>query len=130
MRSRSSWVSAGCLVASSALVACDSSPTMSVASPTVAIEEEIVVHFDRPIGGKASNLHWMTLLPIAASDDSTVGRFVVDHGKTMVTIPTRGSGNFEVRLYDQYPSEDHHLIARVPVRVVDRTTTTAPRSPR
>jgi hypothetical protein len=131
MRSMSSWVSAGCLVAVSALVGCEQSPTMSVASPTVSSGEEIVVHFDRPIGGKASNVHWMTLLPIAASDESTVGRFVVDHGKTMVTIPTGASGNFEVRLYDQYPSEDHHLIAKVPVRVVDRTMTVeAPRSPR
>jgi hypothetical protein len=85
MRSMSSWVCAGCLVASSALVGCEQSPTMSVASPTVAIGKEIVVHFHRPIGGKASNVHWMTLLPIAASDDGTVGRFVFDHGKTTVT---------------------------------------------
>ena len=131
MRTMSSWFSAGCLGAISALVGCEQTPTMSVASPTVAVGDEIVVHFDRPIGGKASNVHWMTLLPIAASDESTVGRFVVDHGKTMETIPTGASGNFEVRLFDQYPSEDHHLIARVPVRVVDRATTVeAPRSPR
>jgi hypothetical protein len=118
-------------VAISALVGCEQSPTMTVASPTVSSGEEIVVHFDRPIGGKASNVHWMTLLPIAASDESTVGRFVVDHGKTTVTIATGAPGNFEVRLYDQYPSEDHHLIARVPVRVVDRAAKVeAPRSPR
>jgi hypothetical protein len=104
------------------IAACDQPATMSVASSTVALGEEIVIHFDRPIGGEASNVHWMTLLPVAAPDGSTVGRFVVDHGKTMVTIPTGGLGNFEVRLYDRYPSEDHHLIARIPVSVVDRTT--------
>jgi hypothetical protein len=123
MRSTSSWIFAGCLFAHAAIVvACAQPPTMSVGSSTVTVGDEIVVRFDRPIGGMASNLHWMTLLPVASPDDSTVGRFIVDHGKTMVTIPTSGAGagSFEVRLYDEYPSKDHHLIARVPVHVVDR----------
>jgi hypothetical protein len=93
---------------------------MSVASPTVTAGEEIVVRFDRPIGGKASNVYWMTLIPVGAPDDSTKGRFVVDHGKTIVNIPTGAPGSFEVRLHDEYPSEEHHLVGRVAVRVVDR----------
>ena len=120
MRSTWSWVLAGCLVASPAIVACDQSLAMSLESSTVTVGGDIVVRFDRPITGKASNLHWMTLLPVAAPDDSITGRFVVDHGKTIVSIPTVRSGSFEVRLHDGYPSQEHHLVARVPVRVVDR----------
>jgi hypothetical protein len=93
---------------------------MSLASPTVTAGEEIVVRLDRPIGGKASNVHWMALVPLGAADDSTTGRFVVDHGKTIVNIPTGASGSFEVRLHDEYPSKEHHLVGRVAVRVVDR----------
>jgi hypothetical protein len=114
------WSFAGCLIASVAFVACKQPPTMSVASSTVALGDEVVVQFDRPIGGKASDLHWIALLPAAAPDDSTTGRFVVDHGKTRVGIPTSGAGNFEVRLHDQYPSKEHHLVGRVQVRVVER----------
>jgi hypothetical protein len=75
----------------------------------------------------------MTLVPVGAPDDSAAGRFVVDHGKTIVNIPTSGSGSFEVRLHDQYPSKEHHLVGRVAVRVVDRAVrmgTPQPPSPR
>jgi hypothetical protein len=57
----------------------------------------------------------------------------IRHGKTIVTIPTGGAGGFEVRLYDEYPSKDHHLVARVPVEVVDRVArirASQPPSPR
>jgi len=121
MRSTWIWGPAGVLVAGFAFVACNQLPTMSLASSTVATGDEVVVHFDRPISGKASNLYWMTLTPVATPEDSTTGKFVVDHGKTTVGIPTSGPGNFEVRLYDQYPSKEHHLIGRVPVSVTERT---------
>jgi hypothetical protein len=37
-----------------------------------------------------------------------------------VGIPTSRPGQFEVRLHDQYPNKEHHLVGRVPVRVVER----------
>jgi hypothetical protein len=106
------------LTASAALAACDTAPTMSVASSTAAVGEDIVVSFNNPIKGKASNLHWIALQSVDAPDSRSTGRIVVEHGQTRVRVRATEAGALEVRLYDRYPQEDSHLVARAPVRIL------------
>jgi len=106
------------LTAGAALAACDTAPTMSVASVTAIVGEEIVVSFNSPIKGKASNLHWITLQSVDAPDTISTGRIVVEHGQTSARVRAAESGTLEVRLHDRYPQKETHLVARAPVRVL------------
>jgi len=106
------------LTAGAALAGCDTAPTMSVALSTAVVGEDIVVSFNSPIKGKASNLHWITLQSVDAPDTLSTGRMVVEHGQTSARVRATESGTLEVRLHDRYPQKDTHLVARAPVRVL------------
>jgi len=116
MRSKLILILSG--LAAGALAACDTAPTMSVASSTAAVGEDIVVSFKTPIKGKASNLHWIALQSVDSPDSRSTGRVVVEHGQTTARVRATDSGSLEVRLHDRYPQEESHLVARAPVRVL------------
>jgi hypothetical protein len=116
MRSKLILILAG--LTGAALAACDSAPTMSVASPIAAVGEEIVVSFSGPIKGKASNLHWIALQSVDTPDSRSTGRMVVEHGLTNVRVRATEVGSLEIRLHDRYPQQESHLVARAPVRVL------------
>jgi hypothetical protein len=117
MQSKLSLILSG-LTAGVMLAGCDTAPTMSVASTTAAVGEDIAVSFNTPIKGKASNLHWITLQAVDTPDARSTGRVVVEHGQTTVRVRATEPGSFEVRLHDRYPQEESHLVARAPVRVL------------
>jgi hypothetical protein len=107
------------LAAGVAASACAAPPAMSLDSTTVARGHDVVVHFDKPIAGKASDLYWITLVPVEAPEPTALNRVVVDHGSTMVRLPATTPGSFEVRLHDRYPEKEYRLIARTPVSIVN-----------
>lgn len=106
------------LAAGAALAACDTAPIMNVGASTAAVGEDILVSFNGPIKGKASNLHWITLQSVDAPDSQSTGRIVVEHGQTNARVRATESGTLEVRLHDRYPQKETHLVARAPVRVL------------
>lgn len=126
------------------LLACETPPTMSVTStphasaadpPTeaparargcgprdrpfaaVLTGEDIVVTFDTPLGGKALNQYWIALAPSHVPDSDTTGRRMLDRGTTSVRLRAFAPGDYEVRLYGEYPEKEDHLVARAPVTV-------------
>ena len=92
---------------------------MSLDSTTVNRGQDVVVHFDKPLAGKAADLYWIALVPIESPDPTATNRVVVDHGSTSIRLPSIARGNFEVRLHDGYPERQYRLIARTPVSIVD-----------
>ncbi len=138
-----SWVmmvsGAACL-----LLGCETPPTMSVTStphasaaepptegptrargcgphdrPVAAVltGEDFVVTFDKPLRGKAINQYWIALAPSHIPDSDTTGRTVLDRGITSVRLRALAPGDYEVRLYGEYPKKEGHLLARAPVTV-------------
>jgi len=126
------------------LLGCETPPTMTVAStphasaaeaPTegparsrgcgppdrpfaaVLTGEDIVVTFDKPLSGRAINQYWVALVPSHAPDTDTTARTVLDRGITSTRLRAMAPGDYEVRLYGQYPKKEHHLLARAPVTV-------------
>ena len=107
-----------CGLTAGASLACDTAPTMSVGAPTAVVGDKILVSFNSPIKGKASNLHWITLQSVDAPDSLSTGRIVVEHGQTSARVRATESGTLEVRLHDRSPQKDTHLVGRAPVRVL------------
>lgn len=127
------------------LLGCDSPPTMTVAStphastiepesttapvrsrgcgpadrafPTVLTGAEILVTFDKPLSGRAINQYWIALVPEYAPESDTSGRTFLDRGTTTVRLRASAPGDYEVRLHGEYPKNEHHLLARTPVKV-------------
>ncbi len=112
--SRSALAATGVLV----LVGCARpSPEMSVAATEVATGEDVVVTFDRPHTGKATNQYWIALQRADAPESETTGRVVLERHETVVHLPARSPGRYEVRLHGQFPKKEHHLLRRIPVVV-------------
>jgi hypothetical protein len=99
------------------LFACEPAPKMHVERTTVATGGDVTVVFDEPLAGRATNQHWVALVPAGAPPSETAGRVVVDRNDRTVHLRTVAPGDFEVRLHGEYPKEEHHLLARIPVKV-------------
>lgn len=104
-------------VSAVALGACDSPPAMHVVSSTVATGNDVLVTFDAPLSGSATNQYWTVLARADAPVADTTGRIVLEHGERGARLRAAHTGDYEVRLYDHYPREEHHLVARIPVTV-------------
>jgi hypothetical protein len=102
---------------SAALFACDSPPKMRVESATVATGGDVLVSFDEPLAGRATNQYWVALQPAGAPESDTTGRVVLERSDRSVRLRTAAPGDFEVRLHGSYPKEEHHLLVRIPVKV-------------
>lgn len=103
------------------LPACDAAPVMHTRTPQVMVGENVVVGFDAPLGGQAANQYWITIVPADAPESDATGRRFVYHGDTWAQIPALREGAFEIRLHDQFPKKEHHLIAKSSVQVVAKT---------
>jgi len=100
-----------------ALLACESPPKMRVVATTVATGGDVVVTFDEPLTGRATNQYWVALQPADAPVSDTTGRIILERTDRGVHLRTGAPGDFEVRLHGSYPKEEHHLLARIPVKV-------------
>lgn len=108
------WVLAA-LVAGA--LACDAPPTMRVDKASVTTGSDVVVTFDKPLTGRATNQYWVALVPASAPPSDTTGRIVLERSDHGVHLRTTAPGDFEVRLHGNYPKEEQHLLARVAVKV-------------
>lgn len=100
-----------------ALVACEAPPRMHVEGATVATGNDVVVTFDAPLTGRATNQYWIALQPADAASSDTTGRVLLYHADRGVRLRAVAPGDYEVRLHGAYPKEESHLLARIPVRV-------------
>lgn len=109
------------------LLACTAVPNVRVDATTVPTGTDIVVNVDN-LGGTVLDQYWIALQPAATPSSSTDGRLLLERRERVVHLRTAAPGNFEVRLHGRYPSEDHHLVARVPVTIVGWPTQSEPDS--
>jgi hypothetical protein len=102
------------------LLACQNPPAanaMRVNASTAVTGQDIVVAFDKPLSGRATNQYWVALQPASAAESDTTGRTFLARGDTMVRVRAASPGDYEVRLHGQWPQKEHALIARIPVKV-------------
>lgn len=101
---------------SALLLGCaDPAPRLHIERTVVASGEDIVVVFDSPLEGKATNQYWIALQRADAPISETAGRIVLDRTQRSVRLHTNEPGDFEVRLHGGYPRLEHRLLARIPV---------------
>lgn len=105
-----------CLVGA-VLLGCEAPPKMRVEATTVAMGADVVVLFDEPLTGRATNQYWVALQPAEAPTSDTTGRILLERSDRGVRLRTSAPGNLEVRLHGSYPTAEHHLLARIPVKV-------------
>lgn len=105
-----------CLVAMTFL-ACDPPPKMRVNAASITTGADVVVTFDDRLAGRATNQYWIALQPANEPASSTTGRIVLERTDRLVRLRTTAPGVFEVRLHGSYPKTEHHLLARIPVKV-------------
>ncbi len=86
-------------------------------SATVLTGEEIEIAFDRPLGGQAIDQYWMALVPAPAPEGDIGARIFLDRGATTARLRATAPGDYEIRLHGRYPAKEHHLLARIPVKV-------------
>lgn len=110
-------VLAATFVTTLAYVACDSAPRMRVEATTVATGNDVVVAFDEPLSGRATNQYWIALQPADAAVNDTTGRVLLYHDERGVRLRAVAPGDYEVRLHGSYPKVESHLLVRVPVKV-------------
>ena len=111
---RNAWALAVLLLG---VLACEAPPTMRVEKTTVATGGDVVVTFDQALNGRATNQYWVALQPASALPSDTTGRIVLDRTDRGVHLRTTAPGDFEVRFHGNYPKEETHLLARIPVKV-------------
>jgi hypothetical protein len=102
------------------LSACQTSPpanAMRVNAGSAVTGQDVVVTFDKPLTGRATNQYWLALQPASAPDSDTTGRTFLDRSDTSVRLRALAPGDYEVRLHGQYPRKEHAIIARIPVKV-------------
>lgn len=99
------------------LAACEPPPRWHVDSSTVRTGTDVVVTFDVPPSGQATDQLWVALQPASAPDSDVTGRLVLERSERVVRLRTTVPGAFEVRVHGRYPGEEHHLLGRVPVTV-------------
>lgn len=104
-------------LAALALVACHRRAPIHVESADVRTGDDVVVTIDRDLDGRASDRYWLTLQSAEAPESDVSGRVLVERGERIVRLHASAPGTYEVRLHDRYPAAEHHLVARVPVRV-------------
>lgn len=98
-------------------LACEAPPTMHVDKTIVATGGDVVITFDRPLTGRATNQYWVALQPASAPTSETTGRIVLERTDLGVHLRTTAPGDFEVRLHGNWPKEEQHLLSRVAVKV-------------
>jgi hypothetical protein len=64
-----------------ALLACDDTPRMGVERTTVATGEDVVVSFQDPLTGNATNQYWIALQPAGAPASDTTGRIACSNAR-------------------------------------------------
>ena len=99
------------------LAACEPPPRMHVEQATVATGNDVVVTFDAPLTGRATNQYWIALQPADASPSDTSGRVLLYHDDRGVRLRAVAPGDYEVRLHGAYPKAESHLLVRVPVKI-------------
>lgn len=99
------------------LAACSRRPPIHLESAEVLTGEDVVVTVDRDLDGRAFDRYWVTLQPANASEADVTGRVLVERGQHTIRLKATAPGDYEVRLHDLYPKREHHLVARVPVRI-------------
>lgn len=109
------------------MIRCDreNDPKMSLAAEEVVVGQNVIVTFDRPLTGTATNQYWVALQPATAHPSDTTGRVVLERSDTTVALPARNPGEYEVRLHGQFPKKEDHLIQRARVVVVPVVHVTA-----
>jgi hypothetical protein len=100
-----------------AFVACESPPRMHVDAAVVPTGGDVVVTFDEPLTGRATNQYWIALVPADAPPTDTSGRVVLERSDRTARLRAIHPGDYEVRLHDRYPKEESHLVARIPVKI-------------
>jgi len=99
------------------LAACEPPPKMHIEREAVTTGEDVVVAFESALRGRATNQYWVALQPATAPLDDTTGRIVLSRSDRVVRLRATTPGDFEVRLHGAYPKAEHHLLARIPVKV-------------
>jgi hypothetical protein len=105
------------LALSVTVLACEPAPRMHLERATVATGNDVVVTFDAPLTGRATNQYWIALQPADAAVNDTTGRVLLYHDEHGVRLRAVAPGDYEVRLHGSYPKDESHLLVRVPVKV-------------
>lgn len=93
----------------------DPTPKLHIERTVVASGEDIVVVFDTPLEGRATNQYWIALQRADEPLTSTTGRVVLERTDRSVRLRVNQPGDLEVRLHGGYPRLEHHLVARIPI---------------
>lgn len=98
-------------------LACEQPPRMHTDKATVAVGQDVVVSFEERLTGRATNQYWIALQPVDAPVSDTTGRVILERTDRVMRLRADKTGDYEVRLHGQYPKAEHHLLARIPVKV-------------
>lgn len=113
------------VVASAALVACEAPPKMHSAAMARA-GDDVVVTFDTAIQSRASSLYWIALQRADTPTSSTEGRKILESGERRVVLHAATPGDYEIRLHERYPKNEHRLVARTPVTILHSASLQGP----
>lgn len=100
-----------------ALAGCRVVPQLHAEKTQVFTGEDVVVTIDGSLEGRAYDHYWIALQPADAPESDVTGRVVLERREHDVRLHTSAPGAYEVRLHDRYPKVEHHLVARLPIRV-------------
>ncbi len=93
-----------------------SKPVLELDKASYTAGDTIGVSFGTKLP-KAEGKHWITLVKKGAPDNEWGAWHMVDSGVSKDELKTTEGGTFEVRLHDNYPTQQHHIIARKEVAV-------------
>lgn len=99
---------------------------MQLASPSIAVGEQAVVKFSRPLDAEGHQ-YWVTLVEAGQADSQWGAWQYVDKTAREVTLAAAATpGLYEVRLHDRYPAMPHHVVARSALTVTGSATALSP----
>jgi hypothetical protein len=84
-----------------------------------AAGQDVIVTFDRPIHGRATNQYWLAVARPSDPDSKYLYRKDLVRGSTSSRIDRLPAGDYEVRLHANYPVKEHDVVHRQTLRIVE-----------
>jgi hypothetical protein len=108
-----------CCIASLALQGCEAAhPQARVEVREHTSGQEVMVTFDRPIDGRASNQYWLAVARPADPDAKYLYRKDLVRGSTSSRLDRLPPGEYELRLHANFPVKEHDVVHRQSLRIV------------
>lgn len=93
------------------LFSCNKEVTFT-APNEVTVGSDVNIKYSKSVSSTKGNQCWISIV----KEESPVGawgvwKYVNDKAKSDVLVAPEVPGKYEIRMYDNYPKESHHLIA-------------------